>query len=191
MDAKKIISLLKKYWFSIIFYGIIALLIFSPSAKSWILQRVVVTGLLKADINKENLQAAGNFSFTDESGKATSIMDLKGKVVFINFWASWCPPCRAEMPDLRNLYEKLKDDSRFVFLFMNEDQDRNKAVEYLEKNNFSMPMYFKVENVPPEIFSGTLPTTVILNKKGEIVLKHSGMASYNSDGFIKQLHDLL
>lgn len=188
---QKIALFFKKHWFSIIFYGFIALIIFSPSAKSWLMQQVISTGLLKADINKENLQTAGNFSYTDESGKATSIMDLKGKVVFINFWASWCPPCRAEMPDLNNLYQKLKDDDRFVFLFMNEDQDRQKAVEYLRKNNFAMPMHFRVDNVPPEIFSGSLPTTVVLNKDGEIVLTHSGMASYNSEGFIKQLRELL
>ena len=193
MHTKNIIAFVKRHWFSIIFYIIIALLIFHPGAKSWVLQQVVSTGLLKANINKEkeNLIAAGNFSFSDESGKISSIADLKGKVVFINFWASWCPPCRAEMPDLNNLYNKLKNDERYVFLFMNEDEDKSKAVEYLHKNNFTIPLHEKAGSVPPEIFSGTLPTTIVLNKQGEIVLKHTGMAAYDSRGFIKQLEDLL
>lgn len=192
MKIQKIVDFLKRKWFSILFYGILALLIFSPGAKSWVMQQIVSTGLLKADINKEgdNLQIASDFSYSDESGNQVSIADLKGKVVFINFWASWCPPCRAEMPDLNKLYDKLKNDDRFVFLFMNEDEDKNKAVEYLEKNKFTIPLYNRIGNISPEIFSGTLPTTVVLNKKGEIVLKHTGMAAYNSDSFIKQLNDL-
>jgi thiol-disulfide isomerase/thioredoxin len=193
MKTTKMSDFFRKHWFSIIFYGIIALVIFHPGAKSWLLKQVVSTGLLKANINKEkdNLQIAGNFSFTDNSGHNTSISDLRGKVVFINFWASWCPPCRAEMPDLNNLYQKLKSDNRFVFLFMNEDEDKNKAVEYLRKNNFTLPLHFSLGNVPAEIYNGSLPTTVVLNKNGEIVLKHSGMAAYDSPGFIKQLNDLL
>jgi thiol-disulfide isomerase/thioredoxin len=193
MKTTKMSDFFRKHWFSIIFYGIIALVIFHPGAKSWLLKQVVSTGLLMANINKEkdNLQIAGNFSFTDNSGHNTSISDLRGKVVFINFWASWCPPCRAEMPDLNNLYQKLKSDNRFVFLFMNEDEDKNKAVEYLRKNNFTLPLHFSLGNVPAEIYNGSLPTTVVLNKNGEIVLKHSGMAAYDSPGFIKQLNDLL
>ena len=187
------INFLKRKWFSILFYGILALLIFSPGAKSWVMQQIVSTGLIKADIkqNVDNLQTASDFSYTDESGNGTSISDLKGKVVFINFWASWCPPCRAEMPDLEELYKKLKNDDRFVFIFINEDEDRSKAEQYLAKNNFIIPLHYRAGDISPDIFSGSLPTTVVLNKKGKIVLKHSGMASYNSAGFIKQLHDLL
>jgi len=112
-------------------------------------------------------------------------------VVFINFWASWCPPCRAEMPSLENLYQKLKADDRFVFLFMNEDDDRNKAIQYLKKNHFTIPLFYLSGNVPREIFSGSLPTTVILDKEGKIVLKHQGMAGYDTEDFIRQLKELL
>ena len=185
---------LKKRWLSILFYAIIIIFIFSPTAKSWLLQQVVSTGLLKAKIKKDtskNLPQAAPFSFTDAEGKPTSTADLKGKVVFINFWASWCPPCRAEMPSLENLYQKLKDDQRIVFLFMNEDNDRNKAIQYLQKNHFTIPLFYSSGDVPNEIFSGTLPTTVVLDKEGKIVLKRQGMADYNSDDFIRQLKALL
>ena len=117
--------------------------------------------------------------------------DLKGKVVFINFWASWCPPCRAEMPSLDLLYKKLKDDNRFVFLFMNEDEDRNKAIRYLEKNNFKIPLYYRSGQISGEIFGGTLLTTVVINKEEEVVLKHEGMAEYNTEKFIRELKELL
>ena len=95
------------------------------------------------------------------------------------------------MPSLEALYKKFKDDDRFVFLFMNEDEDKTKAIKYLEKNNYTMPMYSSTGNVPGEIYSGSLPTTIVLNKEGKVVLKKDGMAGYNTDAFIQQLKDLL
>ena len=185
---------LKKRWLSILFYVLILVFIFSPGAKSWVLQQVVSTGLIKAKIKTnpdKNLQEAGAFSFADANGKTASTADLKGKVVFINFWASWCPPCRAEMPSLEKLYQQLKDDNRFVFLFINEDEDRNKAIQYLQKNHFTMPLFYASGSVPPEIYTGNLPTTIVLNKEGKIVLKHKGMAGYHTQQFIDQLKELL
>jgi thiol-disulfide isomerase/thioredoxin len=185
---------LRRRWVSILFYTAIIVLIFSPTAKSWVLEQVVSTGLLKAKIKEDtskNLPQAAPFSFTDAEGKSASTADLKGKVVFINFWASWCPPCRAEMPSLENLYQKFKEDERIVFLFMNEDNDRSKAIQYLQNNHFTIPLFYSSGDVPNEIFSGTLPTTVVLDKEGKIVLRHQGMASYNSDDFIRQLNGLL
>ncbi|HSV10587.1 MAG TPA: TlpA disulfide reductase family protein [Hanamia sp.] len=193
MNLKTIGTLIKKRWFSILFYSIIFLLIFSPAAKSWLLQQVVSTGLFNAEIKKddtEKLSDAATFSFTDINGKVATTAGLKSKVVFINFWASWCPPCRAEMPSIENLYQKLKDNSNFVFLFINEDGDRNKGVNYLQKNNFTIPFYQASTDVPPEIFNGSLPTTVVLNKEGKVVLKHSGMGRYDTEDFIRQLKEL-
>lgn len=195
MNLKNLLIQAKKRWVTILIYGLLAIVIFSPGAKSWVLQQIVSTGLLKADIQKpskdKSLPEAQPFLFTDADGKTASTADLKDKVVFINFWASWCPPCRAEMPDLQKLYEKLKDDKRFVFLFINEDQERNKGIQYLSKNHFSLPFYNRAGDVSREIFSGSLPTTVVINKEGKIVLKHEGMAGYNSDNFIQQLKELL
>lgn len=185
---------IKKRWFSLLFYTLIIIFIFSPGAKSWVLKQVVSTGLFKAEIKKDsnkNLTEAAPFSFTDARGKTATTADLKGKVVFVNFWASWCPPCRAEMPSLESLYQKFKTDERVVFLFMNEDNDRNKAVQYLQKNHFSIPLLYATGDVSSEIFSGSLPTTVILDKEGKIVLRHTGMARYNSEDFINQLRGLL
>ena len=194
MDLKKQLRWIKKKWLSIFFYGVLAVLIFSPDAKSWLLRQVVSTGLLKADIKKDvndNLPSTAAFSFSDSEGKIITTADLKGKVIFINFWASWCPPCRAEMPSLNELYLKLHEDNRFVFLFLNEDEDKGKAVSYIKNNQLTIPLQYTTDNVPTEIFSGTLPTTVVLDKNGKVVMKHSGMAKYNTDEFIRQLKELL
>jgi thiol-disulfide isomerase/thioredoxin len=188
MNFKKIFAKIKKNWGSLLL-----IISISPDAKSWLLQRLVSTGLFKAEIKKEgivNSPSAASYSFTTEAGVSINTADLKGKIILINFWASWCPPCRAEMPSLMALYQKLKDDDSYVFLFVNEDDDKAKAIKFLENNRYAIPLYNRSGNIPNEIFGGTLPTTIVINKEGKIVLKHEGMADYNNDGFIKQLREL-
>jgi thiol-disulfide isomerase/thioredoxin len=179
-----------------LFIGLLLLFIFSTDAKSWVLQQLVTIGVFRAEIKNDApaKNVAGqtiSFLFNGEDGKAVSTSGLKGKVVFINFWATWCPPCRAEMPSLNALYNKLKDDDRFVFLFINEDENASKAKAYLQNNRYAFPFVTRAGNIPTEIFSGTLPTTVILNKEGNVVMKHEGLANYNADKFLKQLNGLL
>lgn len=95
------------------------------------------------------------------------------------------------MPSIDALYKKFEKDDRFVFLFINEDDDKQKAKNYIEKHQYSIPLYSRSGNIPNEIFSGSLPTTIVINKEGKIVLKHEGMAGYDTDAFMKQLKDLL
>ena len=191
MDSKKIFTRIKKNWGNILFYTVILVFIFSPSAKAWLLQRIISTGFFKAEIKKEQSAniSAPSFSFTDSNGRQVTQAELKGKVVFINFWASWCPPCRAEMPSLNKLYLDLHNDTHFVFLFVNEDEDKTKAINYIESNHLGIPLYSR-RDVSPEMFSGTLPTTIVLDKEGKIVLKHEGMADYDNEQFIRQLKEL-
>ena len=194
MDIKKIWVDYKKRFWDILLVGLVLLFIFSPTAKTWIMKQIVSTGLLKADIKKlsgSDSTTKAIFSFKDSTGTIVSTEDLKGKIVFINFWASWCPPCRAEMPSLENLYQKLKNDQRFVFVFINEDDESSKAKKFIEENHYSLPFFTRSGNVSPSIFEGSLPTTIVLNKEGAIVLKHEGMASYDQESFVNQLEALL
>lgn len=184
----------KKNIVTILSAGIVLILFVSPGAKAWVLQRLVSVGLFNAEIRKEGIQnqpATTSFLYTNETGKTSTTADLKGKVIFVNFWASWCPPCQAEMPSIDALYKRLEKDEGFVFLFMNEDDDKEKAKKYLEKNQYSIPLYSRSGTVSNDIFSGTLPTTIVINKEGKIVLRHEGMAGYDTDAFMQQLKDLL
>jgi len=178
---------------NVVFFGSLLLLIFSPDAKSWFLKQLISVGLFKAEITNKNPKGItpSFFVFEDEKGKMISTENLKGKVVFINFWASWCPPCRAEMSSLNKLYNEFKADDRLVFLFMNEDEDVQKAKIFLQSNHYTIPITTSGGNIPPEIFTGTLPTTIVMNKEGKIIMKHEGLAGYDSDGFVKELKELL
>jgi thiol-disulfide isomerase/thioredoxin len=193
MDKKK------TYWsraLNVILISLLLLFLFSSDAKVWLLKQVVATGLLSPVIkkgagNEANSSNAQSFSFQDVNGNIKTTSDLKGKVVFINFWATWCPPCRAEMPSLNSLFNTFKDDDRIVFLFISEDDDFDKAKDYWQKNGWEMPLYYRTSAVPATFFSGSLPTTAIINAKGELVMKHEGIASYNTSAFISQLRELL
>lgn len=194
MNLQPIFSKIKTNGKSIVVYSFLLLIIFNPTAKAWLLQQLISIGLFNATIKKEGIaEMPENIAllYTTPDGKTANISDLRGKVVFINFWASWCPPCRAEMPSIAALYQKLQKDKRFVFLLMNEDDDRQKAMDYLEKNHFDLPIHKRAGAIPNAIFSGSLPTTIVINKEGKIVLKKEGMGGYDSDSFIKQLNDLL
>lgn len=189
----------KRVWKKVgnyLFIGLMLFVVLNTDAKSWVLKQLVSVGLFQAEINKEStadkrpLQTP-SFSYAGADGKAVSTAELKGKVVFINFWATWCPPCRAEMPTLDALYRKLKDDNRFVFLFMNEDDNQQKANDYLQSNGYIFPLVVPAGPIPSELYSGTLPTTLVLDKEGKVVMKHEGLANYNTDKFLEQLKGLL
>lgn len=176
-----------------IFVGLLLLVFFNTGAKAWVLRQLMTVGLFSANIKKDQPGTNGvaHFSYRDESGRAYSTSDLRGKVVFINFWATWCPPCVAEMPSLNDLYNQFRDDDQIAFLFINEDDNAEKATTFLKSKGYSIPVFMSTQSIPAEIYTGTLPTTVVINKEGKIIFKHEGLANYNSSEFIKQLKALL
>ena len=116
------------------------------------------------------------FTVTDLDGKTISMADLKGKVVLVNFWATWCPPCRAEIPDLVRLQEKYRD--KLVILGISEDEDASpqevKAFGAEQKMNY--PIVMKTPELS-KVFKGVsaLPTTFVIDPEGRIRQRHVGM----------------
>jgi thiol-disulfide isomerase/thioredoxin len=179
---------------NVLFYALVAFIVFSTDAKPWLLRQLMHAGLFRAEIKKEAVEVPSGtlaLSFSGSDGRPVSLDALKGKVVFINFWASWCPPCLAEMPSLNGLYKKFKDNERIVFLFINEDEDLVKAQRLLKKKGYQIPLMTRTGAVSEALFSGTLPTTIVLDKTGQIVFKEEGLADYDNDKFIGQLELLL
>ncbi len=185
---------IRKHGFSIVMGLIIVILFVSPEAKSWTIRQLMRTGLYNVGIEKDAAalpQPGTGFDFEDEKGMIQNTAALKGKVVFINFWASWCPPCRAEFPSIEALYSKFKNNPDIFFLMINEDDDWPAGREYLQNKNYITPLFKTRSAVPANIYNGTLPTTLILDKKGKIVFRHEGFANYATDDFISQVQALI
>lgn len=124
---------------------------------------------------KEPIAVAG-FTVTDLDGKTVSLADLKGKVVLVNYWATWCPPCRAEIPDLIKLQAKYRD--KLIVLGISEDEDATpqevKAFAAAQKMNYPVIMATPALS---KIFKGVsaLPTTFVIDPEGRIRQRHVGM----------------
>lgn len=126
----------------------------------------------------------------DEKGQIVDFSRLSDKVVFINFWATWCPPCIAEMPGIENLYQTANRDN-ISFAIISLDDDFEKAKAFKKKKGYTFPIYTLASQLPPELEADVLPTTYVLDQKGSIKMKHDGMAKYDSDSFKKYLNDLV
>jgi thiol-disulfide isomerase/thioredoxin len=114
--------------------------------------------------------------------------NAKGKVILINFWATWCPPCIAEMPYLDGLYRDYKD--KVVFLFVsNEDASTTQA--FLNKKGYALTSIKPISYSPKLLETNSLPTTYLIDKKGGIVIKKTGSADWNSQSFRKTLDELV
>lgn len=192
--ANRLWQYVRKNSFTMLMLVFIVVMFVSPDAKSFVLRQLMVTGLFDANIDVKGsddaTRANVDFDFVDQKGHVQNTSSLRGQVVFINFWASWCPPCRAEFPSIQRLYIKFKDNPDVFFMTINEDNDPAKGRAYLDKESFSVPMYQAIGNIPNEIYSGVLPTTLVLDKNGRMKFHHTGFANYASDKFVKQLEIL-
>ena len=162
---------------------LIVLLLFVPNAKSWFLKGLLKTGIFNASVNTENAASyrplPADLNFTRADGRSINSQDLSGKIVFINCWADWCPPCRAEMSSIDALYKQFKDDKRFVFVLANMDGGAKRGQLFMQSQGYQLPVY-QPNYLPADWYTGVLPTTIIINKNGQVIQQHEGIANYNS-----------
>ncbi|MAX25953.1 MAG: thioredoxin [Phycisphaeraceae bacterium] len=147
------------------------------------LQRIVLsTGIISPEIDQEStIDASYQFYLEDFEGKTIPFTSFEGKTVFLNFWATWCPPCIAEMPDIHNLFDQVGNEVQFVMISL--DKDREKAKAFVKKKGYSFPTYFLSSPLPSVYDPSAIPTTYVISPQGEIKATHHGMAKYNTDDF--------
>jgi thiol-disulfide isomerase/thioredoxin len=179
---------------------VLALLVFYYVFSWWSLKGNVLSDKKTSDRGKtleSRLEAPSfpsttlaEYDWTVQSleGQDFKMADTKGKVVFLNFWATWCPPCVTEMPSIQRLHEKLKDDGVVFVCVSNEET--SKVSQFVKEKGFTFPIYTMC-GVPPAIFKTRgIPATFILSPEGKIAFSHNGSAKWDDDksiDFIKGL----
>lgn len=118
--------------------------------------------------NSKNI-AAPNFTLTTIDGKTISLIDLKGKNVYINFWATWCPPCKLEMPEIEKLYKDAKD-SDLVILAVNLGEDNKTVTNFMKNKNYHFITLLDSKQAVADLYNVTsIPTSYFIDKNGNLV----------------------
>ncbi|NGP87666.1 TlpA family protein disulfide reductase [Fodinibius halophilus] len=130
------------------------------------------------------------FELLQTNGSRTNLSNFKGDVIFLNVWASWCPPCVAEMPTIETLYNEVSDNKNIRFILLSMDQEPQKAVQFMQGKEFDMPYYFPASKLPAEFQSQYLPTTYVISKEGKIIYKKEGIADYSATVFMQWIEEM-
>lgn len=131
------------------------------------------------------------FTIENINGNLESLDKYKGKVIFLNFWATWCPPCVLEMPMMDRLYKKLKDKG-FVVVAVDDYEPRERVEKFLKDKDYSFPILIDPSGKVTEAFrSMVLPSSFIINKEGKVIGKAIGMREWDSPEFEAFFEELL
>lgn len=138
--------------------------------------------------NKRETLDTYQWNLVDLENQAVNLSQSAGKVAIINLWATWCPPCIAEMPSFQKLYDDYGNRVDFYFISAEEPE---KIQKFFEKREFDMPVYRPLEAAPAQLNSASLPTTFVLSREGEIVISKTGSANWNDHKFRELLDEML
>ena len=134
---------------------------------------------------------APNFALPSRSGDTVSLEQLKGQVVMINFWASWCGPCREEMPLLDQMYKRYSPLG-FTLLGVNVEANSKDAEKLLAKVPVTFPVLFDKENKVSKMYDvNAMPSTVFIDRKGNVRYLHRGYKAGDESEYLNQIRALL
>lgn len=170
---------MKKQWGNLLLI-LLLLVLLVPQARmpvQVIVQRAVALSPPQIDAEKRKTVENLTWELMGPNGAATNISASRGKVVLINQWATWCPPCIAEMPSLQRLYDDFKDGTAFYFITSEDAQTVNR---FVTAEGYTLPFYISTQKPPEGLQGGQLPTTWVLSKKGEVVVQKIGAAKWDS-----------
>lgn len=179
---------------NLIFLLIIVLLLIPQTRKP--IQVVVNKGIayfVKPDVidQTERKQMSNNdWTLKDLNGNLINYKSLEGKVVFVNFWATWCPPCIAEMVSINELYEQFKTYDNVEFLMVSNESSEV-IQEFMNSKNYNFPVFQSINNYPSEFNVSSIPRTFIISPTGAILVDKTGAANWSSDEVITIIEDTL
>ena len=144
------------------------------------------------DSSQNNLPKANfNLQVKGLDGNVIDMENYRGKVIFLNFWATWCMPCVAELPSINKLYSQFKEEEIAFLLISNEALEKVK--NYHERKEYDVPFHIQdsTSNIPQMYHSPGIPTTFIINKEGRIIKASSGAEDWDDEAFVETLKEIL
>lgn len=169
-----------------------------------ILTLILCSVLITSAQEQEKPPARGRYLTEKQNGLILTSIDgnttmtlgelSKNKALVINFWASWCPPCRLEMPGFQKLYDTFKENENIIFVFADTDgeEDISGAKRFLKQNKLNLPIYIISNEDSHNLFRvSVIPTTIIANKHGMIIVYETGYQNWNSPEMVTLIRRLI
>jgi thiol-disulfide isomerase/thioredoxin len=162
---------------------------------------IIATGLFscsslveenKATTSKETIEPVNDarklpaFRMTSASGEAVDLSSFKGKRVFVNLWATWCGPCRREIPSIEALAAKVNSEQA-IFVMLSLDENFEVAKEFAEKEEMKVPVYYPAEKLPDLFDVDGIPATFIFDEDGNLVKENMGADNYDTPEYLRML----
>ena len=125
-------------------------------------------------------EMASDFEVLSSDGRYVRLSDFRGRGVVVNLWATWCPPCRKELPSFEHMYKKYGGDVEFMMVDLTDGQRETAegAKSFIEQNGYSFPVYFDTGVQAAYLYAtGGIPVTLFIDSEGRLVHRHSGMMS--------------
>lgn len=194
---KKVITAWKSIRPWIIIIGVMVVLRYTGllSGISYVTGSLLLkTGAMNAGIEAPVVAKSFNYNFKikDLNGTITDFKDFKGKTIFLNVWATWCGPCRIEMPSIQKLYDKVnKEEIVFIMLAVDDRKSFDKVVNFVKEKEYTFPVYVPHEFLPDQLMVRTIPTTFVVNSQGKIATQETGAANYDTEEFKSFLEGLV
>ncbi len=132
-----------------------------------------------------------DFTLNDLDGRQISLSDYKGKVVFIDFWATWCPPCRASIPEVERLYQEFANDEDVVILGINLQEDKDTITKFMKKQEMNYPVLLSDNKVVSNYQIRSIPAFFIIDRDGEVYNKYVGFAPGTQENWKKDIKEAL
>ena len=129
-------------------------------------------------VTSETKKLALDFTVLNQQGEKVKLSDFIGKPVVLNFWASWCPPCKSELPDFNEVYNQMNNEVVFMMVDLvdNQRETIDKAKKFIQSNGYNFPVYFDSEGQVAEDYNvSSIPVTFFINADGELAGSHKGI----------------
>ena len=177
-------NFLKKNWITLSLTAFLLAILLIPSFKEFVTRQILMKPSLEKVENEVTFTPEElNLQLKGVNVPDANLADFKGKVVFLNFWGTWCPPCRAEYPSIQKLYEAKKGKVQFVLVAMQDEEEKVK--QFLAENKYTTPVYLAKSPLAEKMLPKSFPTTFLIGQNGRILMKEDAAKDWNAEDVLQ------